>query len=228
MAPTTPLGQEEHHLAVRPQPVDRRLPVHVCEMLTTLEAPVFIERVALGNNKQIMQAAARDPPRPGEPGRRAWDSPSWKCFRPAPPSGSWTRWRRSSFVREEMAAVFPVGNFRDRTKEAPARPAPAPAPPIERSPRILGLTEWRRRAGGAGQACEAARPAHQGRRFRRPGRADARRRAGRGRPGRRVRSFLAAFVRAGDALRHLQLPRAAIAANRWIRRWFRGPMSCWR
>ena len=31
--------------------------MHVCELLNSLEAPVFIERVALGNNKQIMQAA---------------------------------------------------------------------------------------------------------------------------------------------------------------------------
>jgi 2-oxoisovalerate ferredoxin oxidoreductase beta subunit len=38
-----------------------------------------------------------------------------------------------------MAATFPVGNLRDRSKDAPVRPAPAPAPPIEDLPRILGL-----------------------------------------------------------------------------------------
>ncbi len=32
-------------------------PLHVCELLATLEAPVYIERVGLGDNKQIAQAA---------------------------------------------------------------------------------------------------------------------------------------------------------------------------
>ena len=35
--------------------------MHICELLATLDAPVFIERVALGNNKQIMQAGRADP-----------------------------------------------------------------------------------------------------------------------------------------------------------------------
>jgi 2-oxoisovalerate ferredoxin oxidoreductase beta subunit len=38
-----------------------------------------------------------------------------------------------------MAPVFPLGNFRDRTGDAPVRPAPAPPPPVGDIPRILGL-----------------------------------------------------------------------------------------
>ena len=49
--------QEDHHLAVRPIRRNEGYPIHVCELLDSLEAPVFIERVALGNNKQIMHAA---------------------------------------------------------------------------------------------------------------------------------------------------------------------------
>jgi len=42
-------------------------------------------------------------------------------------------------VREEMAKVFPLGVYKDRTKEAVARPAPKPTPPVETIPAILGL-----------------------------------------------------------------------------------------
>jgi 2-oxoisovalerate ferredoxin oxidoreductase beta subunit len=31
--------------------------MHVSELLASLEAPVYIERVALGNNKQVMNSA---------------------------------------------------------------------------------------------------------------------------------------------------------------------------
>jgi hypothetical protein len=34
-------------------------PLKVAELLASLEAPVYIERVGLGNNKQMMQARAR-------------------------------------------------------------------------------------------------------------------------------------------------------------------------
>jgi 2-oxoisovalerate ferredoxin oxidoreductase beta subunit len=57
------------------------------------------------------------------------------------------------FIREEMASVFPVGNLRDRSKTAPVRPAPAPAPPIEDLPRLLGL------GNGDGQPAAPVKPA---------------------------------------------------------------------
>jgi 2-oxoisovalerate ferredoxin oxidoreductase beta subunit len=43
------------------------------------------------------------------------------------------------FVQDEMAAVFPVCNLRDRTKDAQARPPAAAAPALEDLPRLLGL-----------------------------------------------------------------------------------------
>ncbi len=48
-------GQEDHHHARSAASArNEGYPLHVCELLATLEAPVFIERVALGSNKQIM------------------------------------------------------------------------------------------------------------------------------------------------------------------------------
>src|ERR1700689_2880872 len=57
MAPTTPLGKKSTTTPLGRNAATEGYPIHVCEMLNSLEAPVFIERVGLGNNKQIMHAA---------------------------------------------------------------------------------------------------------------------------------------------------------------------------
>src|ERR1035438_1536769 len=57
MAPTTPLGKKTTTTPLGRNAMTEGYPLHVCELLNTLEAPVYIERVALGNNKQIMKAA---------------------------------------------------------------------------------------------------------------------------------------------------------------------------
>ena len=57
MAPTTPLGKKTTTSPLGRDAMNEGFPLHVCEMLNSLEAPVYIERVALGNNKQIMHAA---------------------------------------------------------------------------------------------------------------------------------------------------------------------------
>src|SRR3954468_18336514 len=57
MAPTTPLGKKSTTSPFGRTAANEGYPLHVCELLHTLEAPVFIERVGLGTNKQIMQAA---------------------------------------------------------------------------------------------------------------------------------------------------------------------------
>jgi len=51
-----PAGTEERDLSVWTKGRKRGLPLHMSELLATLEAPVYIERVALGDNKQIAQA----------------------------------------------------------------------------------------------------------------------------------------------------------------------------
>jgi Pyruvate/2-oxoacid:ferredoxin oxidoreductase gamma subunit len=57
------------------------------------------------------------------------------------------------FVEQEMTKTFRVANLRDRTKDAPARPAPAPPPALDDIPRILGV------ANGDGAAAAEAHPA---------------------------------------------------------------------
>jgi 2-oxoisovalerate ferredoxin oxidoreductase beta subunit len=139
MAPTTPLGQKSTTSPFGRNHWTEGYPVRMCEMLNALEAPVFIERVCLGDNKQIMQA--------GRALKRALDIQVKglgfsfvEVLSPCPTIWKMDPLEAQRFVREEMTKTFPIGNLRDRSKEAPVRPAPPPAPPIEDLPRILGLT----------------------------------------------------------------------------------------
>src|SRR5207248_1426131 len=56
MAPTTLVGQRSTTSPWGRRPVNEGFPLHMSEMLSSLEAPVYIERVALSDNKNIMKA----------------------------------------------------------------------------------------------------------------------------------------------------------------------------
>jgi 2-oxoisovalerate ferredoxin oxidoreductase beta subunit len=139
MAPTTPLGKKSTTTPFGRSAATEGFPLHVCELLNSLEAPVFIERVALGNNKQIMNAA-KVIKRAVENQVKGLGFSFVEVLSPCPTIWKMTPLEAQSFVREEMAHVFGLGNHRDRTKEALARPAPAAAPAIEDLPGLLGLT----------------------------------------------------------------------------------------
>jgi len=47
---------EEHNFAWGRRPANEGFPLHMAELLATLEAPAYIERVALSDNKNIMKA----------------------------------------------------------------------------------------------------------------------------------------------------------------------------
>ncbi len=70
-APTTLLGQKSTTTPNGRSAATEGYPLHVSELLATLEAPVYIERVGLGDNKQIAQANARHQACGGKPGARA-------------------------------------------------------------------------------------------------------------------------------------------------------------
>ena len=56
-APTTLLGQKSTTTPNGRNAATEGYPLHVSELLSTLQAPAYIERVGLGDNKQIAQAA---------------------------------------------------------------------------------------------------------------------------------------------------------------------------
>ena len=69
-APTTLLGQKSTTTPNGRNAATEGYPLHVSELLSTLEAPVYIERVGLGDNKQIAQAARAIKRALGKPGAR--------------------------------------------------------------------------------------------------------------------------------------------------------------
>ncbi len=139
MAPTTPLGKKSTTSPFGRSALNDGYPIHVCELLNTLDAPVYIERVALGNNKQIM-SAAKVLRRAVENQVKGLGFSFVEVLSPCPTIWKMGALDAQTFVREEMAKVFNVGNFRDRAKDAAPRPAPAAPPSLEDLPRILGLT----------------------------------------------------------------------------------------
>src|SRR3954452_22247194 len=56
MAPTTPVGAKSTTSPFGRNVWNEGYPLHVSEVLSALEAPVYIDRVALGNNKMIQGA----------------------------------------------------------------------------------------------------------------------------------------------------------------------------
>jgi 2-oxoisovalerate ferredoxin oxidoreductase beta subunit len=151
MAPTTPLGGKTTTSPFGRNQWTDGFPVHVCELLASMEAPVYIERVALGNNKQIMQAA-RVLRKAVENQVKGLGFSLVEVLSPCPTIWKMQPVEAQRFVEQEMTKTFRVANLRDRTKDAPARPAPAPPPALEDIPRILGV------ANGDGAAMSEERP----------------------------------------------------------------------
>jgi 2-oxoisovalerate ferredoxin oxidoreductase beta subunit len=138
MAPTTPLGCKSTTTPFGRDANNEGYPVRMCELLNSLEAPVFIERVGLGDNKQIMNAA-KAIKRALEIQTKGLGFSFVEVLSPCP-----TIWKlepvdAKKFILDKMCSVFPVGNLRDRSKEAQPRPAPPAPPALEDLPRILGL-----------------------------------------------------------------------------------------
>jgi 2-oxoisovalerate ferredoxin oxidoreductase beta subunit len=136
MAPTTPLGRKSTTSPFGRAAENEGYPLHVCELLNSLEAPVFIERVSLGSNKQIMQAAKAI--------RKALENQVKglgfslvEVLSPCPTIWKMQPLEAQTFVREEMGSIFAPANYRDRTKEAKPREHVAIQPDLYR---ILGLT----------------------------------------------------------------------------------------
>jgi 2-oxoisovalerate ferredoxin oxidoreductase beta subunit len=151
MAPTTPLGGKTTTSPFGRNQWTEGFPLHVCELLASMEAPVFIERVALGNNKQIMQAA-RVLRKAVENQVKGLGFSLVEVLSPCPTIWKMQPVEAQRYVEQEMTKTFRVANLQDRTKDAPVRPAPAPPPALEDIPRILGV------ANGDGAAVPEARP----------------------------------------------------------------------
>jgi 2-oxoisovalerate ferredoxin oxidoreductase beta subunit len=140
VAPTTLLGQVSTTTPAGRNAANEGYPLHVSELLATLEAPVYIERVGLGDNRQIAQAQ-RAVRRAVENQVRGLGFSLVEVLSPCP-----TIWKMSPvdaqhWVRDVMEKTYPLGVLRDRTKEVQPKAAQEPGPALEDIPRILGVKD---------------------------------------------------------------------------------------
>jgi 2-oxoisovalerate ferredoxin oxidoreductase beta subunit len=137
-APTTLLGQKSTTTPEGRHAETEGYPLHMSELLATLEAPVYIERVGLGDNKQIMQAS-RAIKRAVENQALGLGFSLIEVLSPCPTIWKMPPVEAQRWVRDVMEKTFPLGVFCDRIKDRIPRQMPAPGPGLEEIPRLLGV-----------------------------------------------------------------------------------------
>ena len=120
-APTTLIGQKSTTTPNGRNASKEGYPLHVSELLATLEAPAYIERVGLGDNKQIAQAA-RAVRRAVANQARGLGFSLVEVLSPCPTIWKMTPVEAQHWVRDVMEKTFPLGVFCDRTAERMAAP----------------------------------------------------------------------------------------------------------
>jgi 2-oxoisovalerate ferredoxin oxidoreductase beta subunit len=145
MAPTTLMGQGSTTTPGGRTP-EQGYPLHVCELLATLQAPVYLERVALGDNKQVAQAA-RAVRKAIENQVNSLGFSLVEILSPCP-----TIWKMSAveaqrWVHDVMEKTFAPGVYRDKTSHAESHSTYVPPMPLEKIPAMLGIAaekanEW--------------------------------------------------------------------------------------
>jgi 2-oxoisovalerate ferredoxin oxidoreductase beta subunit len=116
MAPTTLVGQKSTTSPWGRRPINEGFPLHMAEMLATLEAPVYIERVALSDNKNIMKA--RRAVRKALELQRAGAGFTFvEILSPCPTIWGKDPVEARKWIAEKMIPNFPLNVFRDRAME---------------------------------------------------------------------------------------------------------------
>jgi 2-oxoisovalerate ferredoxin oxidoreductase beta subunit len=139
-APTTLLEQKTTTTPDGRHAATEGYPLHMSELLATLEAPVYIERVGLGDNKQIAQAT-RAIKRAVENQVRGLGFSMVEVLSPCPTIWKMQPVEAQHWVRDVMEKTFPLAVLCDRVKQAQPRQLPAAGPALEEIPRILGVDE---------------------------------------------------------------------------------------
>ena len=140
VAPTTLLGMKSQTTPNGRTVANEGYPLHVSELLATLEGPVYITRVGLGDNKQIMQAQ-RAIKKAVENQVKGVGFSLVEVLSPCPTIWKMNPVAAQQWVTEVMEKTFPLGVFCDRTQGASPRTLPEAGPALEEIPRILGVAE---------------------------------------------------------------------------------------
>jgi 2-oxoisovalerate ferredoxin oxidoreductase beta subunit len=117
MAPTTLPGQKTTTSPAGRDVIDSGQPLHVAELLSVLETPVYIERVALTDSKHIM--GARKAVRKALKVQIENKGFSLvEVLSPCPVGWKMDSMESKTWIEEVMMETFPVQVFKDTTKEA--------------------------------------------------------------------------------------------------------------
>ncbi len=150
MAPTTLVGQKSTTTPWGRRPANEGYPIRMCELLATLEAPVYIERVALSDNKNIMKAR-RAIRKALEIQRDNAGFAFVEILSPCPTIWGLDAVEARNWVAEKMIPVFPLNVFRDRKPE----PLPNGGPKVRPVAEVLEIE-----APEEGRATSEAQPSH--------------------------------------------------------------------
>jgi 2-oxoisovalerate ferredoxin oxidoreductase beta subunit len=127
LAPTTLIGQKSATSPAGRTAEHEGYPLHVCEILNQLKAPVYIERCSLADTQRIMQA--RKAVRKALEIQRDGKGYAFVEFlAPCPTNLGLDSVQAAQFVTDKLESEYPLGCLRDRSSEASARILPAPAP----------------------------------------------------------------------------------------------------
>jgi 2-oxoisovalerate ferredoxin oxidoreductase beta subunit len=119
MAPTTLVGQKSTTSPFGRRPANEGFPFHMSELLATLEAPAYIERVSISDNKNIMKAR-RAIRKALEIQRDGAGFSFVEVLSPCPTIWGKDPVEARRWVLDKMTPVFPLNVFRDRRPEIPA------------------------------------------------------------------------------------------------------------
>ncbi len=142
MAPTTLVGEVTSTTPTGRDPREAGYPLHVCEILDTLKAPVYIERVSLSDIEHIRKAR-RAVRRALEIQRDKKGYAFVEFLSPCPTILRMDAKGVESFINEEMEKEFPLKRFRDRSAEAEPIVRPESDYSKESLERIFGISEER-------------------------------------------------------------------------------------
>jgi 2-oxoisovalerate ferredoxin oxidoreductase beta subunit len=118
MAPTTMVGQKSTTSPWGRRPSNEGFPLHMAELIAGLEAPAYVERVALSDNKNIMKAR-RAIRKALEIQRDGAGFSFVEILSPCPTIWGKDPVEARRWVLEKMTPTFPLNVFRDRRPEMP-------------------------------------------------------------------------------------------------------------
>lgn len=116
MAPTTLVGEKTITSQNGRDPAYAGYPIHMCELINTLKAPVYIERVSLATPEKIKLAkmAIRNALQIQKEGK---GYAFVEVLSPCPTNLKQSAYDAQAFIEEKMEKEFPVKNFRNRYGE---------------------------------------------------------------------------------------------------------------